>query len=411
MVSATKHIFLVSTFLAVPALLAGGPTQAQAEDVVGHVPSYTRASAGTTGPGVSRLPLISESVFPLGGTTSVLRAPRGTPGAASAPSGGPGNGKVSEEVGPSAFGTENWPFTHARVANTNIGFGSPLERVPVTGFPFRATGKLVMSKGSSTYVCSASLIKKGLVVTAAHCVFDYGKKQAGWLTNIRFYPANVSNTFSATQPYGEFTARKIYIPDVYYKGTDTCESGAVGVVCNNDIAVIVLNTQNGKYAGNIVGWYSYGWNGYSYVTSSQFGNQHVADITQLGYPVAWDSGYQMERNNSFGKRVLGTGTNGKQLINTQLGSAMTGGSSGGPWVVNFGTKASVTGTATAGSAPTRLVVVGVTSWGYTSTGPKVQGASYFGQNNEFPNGNYGGRGAGNIGALVNTACSAFPAYC
>jgi hypothetical protein len=147
------------------------------------------------------------------------------------------------------------------------------------------------------------------------------------------------------------------------------------------------------------------------VTSGQFGNQHVADITQLGYPVAWDSGYQMQRNNSFGKRVLGTGTNGKQLLNTQLGSAMTGGSSGGPWMVNFGTNAAITGTATAGSAAARLVVVGTTSWGYVSTAPKVQGASYFGQNNEFPNANYGGRGAGNIGALVNTACTAFPAYC
>lgn len=408
----TKRAVLLSAcMLAASGLLGWGPADAQVNGVTSHSPIRTTASAATPGPGVSRLPLISESVFPLGGTTSVQRGPHGAPGAASAASRGPGNGKASEEVGPSAFGTEKWPFTHARVANTNIGFGSPLERVPVTGYPFRATGKLVMSKGSSTYVCSASLIKKGLLVTAAHCVFDYGKKKSGWLTNIRFYPANVSNTFSVAQPYGEFTARKIYIPTVYYNGTDTCQSGAVGVVCNNDIALIVLNTQKGKYAGNIVGWYTYGWNGYSYVTSSQFGNQHVADITQLGYPVAWDSGYQMQRNNSFGKRVLGTGTNGKQLINTQLGSAMTGGSSGGPWIVNFGTKASVTGTASAGSAPARLVVVGVTSWGYVSTGPKVQGASYFGQNNEFPNANYGGRGAGNIGSLVNTACTAFPAYC
>jgi hypothetical protein len=186
------------------------------------------------------------------------------------------------------------------------------------------------------------------------------------------------------------------------------------VVCNNDLAVVVLNTRGrpAQYAGNVVGWYTYGWNGYSYVTSNQFGNQHVSDITQLGYPVGWDSGYQMQRNNSFGKRVLGTGTNGKQLLNTQLGSAMTGGSSGGPWMTNFGTNAAVTGSpASPGSRAVRLVVVGTTSWGYTSGAPKVQGASYFGQNNEFPLADYGGRGAGNIGALVNAACTAFPAYC
>src|SRR5690606_7179908 len=148
-----------------------------------------------------------------------------------------------------------------------------------------------------------------------------------------------------------------------------------------------------------------------YVTSPLFGRKHVADITQLGYPVAWDNGYQMQRGNSFGMRVTGTGTNGKTLLNTQLGSAMTGGSSGGPWLVNFGTNPSITGGATTGTSPVRLVVVGTTSGGYVSTGPKVQGASYFGQNAEFPNADYGGHGAGNIGSLVNTACTAFPAYC
>ena len=406
--------------LAAAVLLAGsslaGLDQAKAQGVVGHSPAQTARAAPGTGPGLSRLPLISESVFPLGGTTATLRGREGTSGAGprgSSGAGGPGKSaqEEDEDIAPTAFGTFNWPYTHARVANTNIGFGSPLERVPVTGYPFRATGKLLMTFGSSTFVCSASLIKKGVLVTAAHCVFDYGKRKDGWATNVRFYPANVSNPSTTAQPYGVFTARRIYIPTVYFNGTDTCQAGAVGIVCNNDIAVIVLNARRGQYAGNIVGWYTYGWNGYSYVTSDQFGNQHVADITQLGYPVAWDNGYQMQRNNSFGKRVLGTGTNGKQLLNTQLGSAMTGGSSGGPWMVNFGTNAAITGTATAGSHPARLVVVGATSWGYVSTGPKVQGASYFGQNNEFPNADYGGRGAGNIGALVNTACTAFPAYC
>jgi hypothetical protein len=389
----------------------GGLSTAQAQ-VSSHTPAVSGAAGGGSGPGLSRLPLISESVFPVGGTASAAAAPAGEPGAGPRASSGAGAGPASEdEVAPSAFGTFNWPYTHARVANTNIGFGAPLERVPVTGYPFRAAGKLLMTFGTSLFVCSASLIKKGLLVTAAHCVHNYGQGRTGFATNVRFYPANVSNPTTTAQPYGVFTARRIFIPTVYQNGTDTCQAGAVGVVCNNDLAVVVLNTRGGQYAGNIVGWYTYGWNGYSYVTSNQFGNQHVADITQLGYPVAWDNGYQMQRGNSFGKRVLGTGTNGKQLLNTQLGSAMTGGSSGGPWIVNFGTNPTITGTATAGSAAARLVVVGTTSWGYTSTSPKVQGASYFGQNAEFPLANYGGRGAGNIGALVNAACTAFPAYC
>lgn len=405
-----KRILLAGSVV----LVGWSPTglhQALAQDVVGHA-ARTSTAPATSGPGLSRLPLISESVFPVGGTASALAAPAGAPGAGPAGSRGPGAAdSADEEVAPSAFGTFNWPFSHARVANTNLGFVNALERVPVTGYPFRPTGKLLMTFGTSLFVCSASLIKRGIVVTAAHCVFNYGQQADGWATNVRFYPANVSNPTTTAQPYGVFNARRIYIPTVYYNGTDTCQAGAVGIVCNNDIAVIVLQTRRDQHAGNIVGWYTYGWNGFSYVTSNQFGNQHVADITQLGYPLAWDNGFQMQRNNSFGKRVLGTGTNGKQLLNTQLGSAMTGGSSGGPWIVNFGTNATITGGASAGLHSARLVVVGTTSWGYVSLDPKVQGASYFGQNNEFPLADYGGRGAGNIGALVNTACTAFPAWC
>jgi hypothetical protein len=39
------------------------------------------------------------------------------------------------------------------------------------------------------------------------------------------------------------------------------------------------------------------------------------------------------------------------------------------------------------------------------------GSSWFGQNAEYPLADYGGHGAGNIGALVNAACSQYPAAC
>ena len=75
---------------------------------------------------------------------------------------------------------------------------------------------------------------------------------------------------------------------------------------------------------------------------------------------------------------------------------MCGGSSGGPWLINFGVRPSLTGT-TAGTAPDENVVVGVTSWGFVSNTPKEQGASPF--------------LSGNIVPLVNSACSAVPAAC
>ncbi|MBU6185152.1 MAG: hypothetical protein KGQ16_01720 [Cyanobacteria bacterium REEB444] len=195
------------------------------------------------------------------------------------------------------------------------------------------------------------------------------------------------------------------MPTVYWNGTDTCSTR--GVVCNNDIALVALGNQNNStnnslQAGNLVGgWYSYGWNNYNFFTpdpsfQSVFSNKLFAAITQLGYPASHDSGLKIQINNAYGGYALSG-----NLKNTWLGSAMTGGSSGGPWLVNLGIDASG---ANYGLDAIRNVVVGVTSWGYVDAGIKLQGASSFAQNVQFPNANYGTRGAGNIGALVNAAC-------
>ncbi|GBF91320.1 hypothetical protein Rsub_03640 [Raphidocelis subcapitata] len=83
---------------------------------------------------------------------------------------------------------------------------------------------------------------------------------------------------------------------------------------------------------------------------------------------------------------------------------MTGGSSGGPWILNLGVSAKPDAGLTYGKVTTRNAVVGVTSWGYTDNGIKIQGASMFATNDEFPNAKYGIRGGGNIGAFVDYAC-------
>ena len=58
--------------------------------------------------------------------------------------------------------------------------------------------------------------------------------------------------------------------------------------------------------------------------------------------------------------------------NVEYGSDARGGSSGGPWVQNFSTRAVGGGT---GFNTGLNRVVGVTSYGYVSEEPKVQGAS------------------------------------
>ena len=397
--------------------LAAGAANAQAGAASYQIKEsdITSASNLPSGEGRSRLPLIDTDQFPVGGRK-----------AAPAPSGDEGASKESNEdeadddgaVGPSAFGThpDKWPYTTSRVAVQATGKSqNTAAKTPVTARPYRLTGKLWArfdaASGSAPgwYVCTASLIKKNVLVTAAHCIHNYGKKQAGFAKEVRWYPANISNSFpgsGAAQPYGEFIATKLAIPVQYRNGTDTCEAGAVGIVCNNDIAVVVLKPRGGKTAKQILGGtYGYGWNGYSFLQSPTFGKATVAAVTQLGYPVAFDGGYQMQRTDSFGKYIEGRGTNSKVLKNTQLGSAQTGGSSGGPWLVNFGTKPKIDADeANIGSKASLNTIIGVTSWGYTNPGVNVQGASWFGKNAEYP-GTYGNYGHGNIGFLVKDICT------
>lgn len=273
-----------------------------------------------------------------------------------------------DQVSPQEFGTSNQVFTTNRV--DALGDNTQYH------YPYAPAGKLFFNIGSATYVCSASLIKPGIVVTAGHCVANFGHNQ--FYSNWTFVPA-YSNSAA---PYGVWRAASATILTAYYNGTDPCTVS--GVVCQDDVAVLTLASQSSTYPGAHTGWYGYGWNGYGFNPSSQ------ALIDQLGYPVALDGGGLMERNDSQGYKSSSFSNN------TIIGSLMTGGSSGGPWDVNLGMPPSLSGTSF-GSGAARNTVVGVTSWGYTDTTVKQQGASSF--------------TSGNIVPLVNAVCSQTPGAC
>ena len=165
-------------------------------------------------------------------------------------------------------------------------------------------------------------------------------------------------------------------------------------------------------AGDALGThFRYGWNGYGFTTPSLadqpvFGDVPSVAITQLGYPGWADRGRTMQISNSPAHRFFTNATTTGAVLKQMLrGTAMTGGSSGGPWMVNFGIDAAGV---RYGAFADRNVVVGVTSWGWSDPQVKAQGVSYFGENAEFPGGAYGanetagfpGYGAGNIGHLV-----------
>ncbi len=271
-------------------------------------------------------------------------------------------------VSPQEWGTSNLPFSTARAD----GYTGATNKT----YPYRASGKLFFNEGSSTFVCTASLIGKGLVVTAAHCVSDFGKNT--FHTNYRFVPGYKNGV----APYGNWTVKAVYVLAAYANGTDSCAQS--GVICKDDVAVMALNSQAGKFPGTSTGFYSYGWDGYGFTSNN------LTHVTQIGYPGCLDNGEVMERNDSQGS-VSAANAN-----NTLIGSLMCAGSSGGPWLVNFGRRPNLTGT-TSGSDPQVNTVVGTTSWGSNSTAVKSQGAAPFLSTN--------------IKSLVSGACAANPGTC
>jgi V8-like Glu-specific endopeptidase len=315
-----------------------------------------------------------ENPLPSDSTQALIRALQ-TP-AAPGPSGGsPGAkgtgimtpvflGTPAHEPGvvPDDWGTSSHPFTTSRAdlygLNTN------------TAYPYSAVGRLYFNVPGGSEWCSASLIKPGVVVTAAHCIANYGKQQ--FYSNWTFTPG-YSN---GNAPFGVWKAQSAIVLTVYYNGTDNCAQ--YGVICPDDVGLVVENGLPGNATG-FLGWY---YNG-------GFTPNGLGQITQLGYSAGLDNLAYMERTDSYSY------TNGSLSNNHIIGTNMNNGSSGGPWIENFGMTPVLTGE-TNGSFPYRNVVVGVTSWGYLNLAVKEAGASPF---------------TGNIVGLVSTVCAIFPGNC
>jgi len=168
-----------------------------------------------------------------------------------------------------------------------------------------AHGKVFFSSGSTNFVCSGTALTSGnesVVWTAGHCV---NEGPGAFYTNWAFVPAYRDGA----RPFGTWTARTLLTTAAWGQGGDF----------SHDEGAAVVNTNGGQTLTDTVGSRGIGFN--------QPAQQHYL---AHGYPAAppFTGGRMYICESDLGTRDMSANP-----PTMGIGCDMTGGSSGGGWVV------------------------------------------------------------------------------
>ncbi len=179
------------------------------------------------------------------------------------------------------------------------------KKVPDAGkAPFRTHGKVFLHLPSGNYFCSGTVVRarnKRLVVTAGHCVFGDGTFADNWM----FVPGKEGSS----EPFGSWTARRLAAPAAWQSSEDL----------RYDVGMATMRNRNGKRLQNVVG-----------ARGIAFDKRRNLHFDAFGYPARppFDGG-QLWRCSSGS-----TGADsGPSPAPTGIRCDMTGGSSGGGWII------------------------------------------------------------------------------
>jgi len=213
-----------------------------------------------------------------------------------------------------AYGDLIQPLHGTKPTNPKDGPYGPFQRwseaAPITAFPKSTMGKLFFTLNNANYVCSATVIGRSTVVTAGHCNSD-GK---GHMATNRLFCPSYQDAASAAR--GCWAVTTSVVSSRWHTLGDP----------DYDYACLVTNTTGTVVAnkiGNVTGWMGRAWN----FAPSQ------AERT-FGYPA------EAPFN---GKRLMTTASTewytqdfvaGGQ-VSKIIGSDLTGGCSGGSWVLGW----------------------------------------------------------------------------
>lgn len=250
-----------------------------------------------------------------------------------------GTSSASDVQTPSSYGTDGCHFSSSRLNPRTID----------ARYPYRAVGKLFFTKpGFGDFECSGAVMRPRVVVTAGHCVHSGNGSISGWFTNFLFCPAYRGGPSSR---FGCWAYSGVLVNDTWYDGGGTFPNAA-----DYALMTVVDRVIGGveRRIGDVTGYFGY--------QTLSLTTNHVH---MFGYPADFSGGERMHQVASG--RCYSGGSNTERY-----GSDMRGGSSGGPWVMDFGIPASGQ-TVTNPNGPN--VIVGVASYASVSTSPKYQGAS------------------------------------
>lgn len=185
-------------------------------------------------------------------------------------------------------------------------------------YPWSTVGKVFFTQNGRNYVASASSIGKKAIWTAGHVVHAGDNKTTGWSTNMIFVPAYRDGN----APFGKWSAVSLSTRTLWYQ-----KGNPDGLT--EDMGGAVLDTLNGKMISQVVGWLGFAWN------YPRF--QHW---DSLGYPAAapfnGERMHDCEASYAYNGTVSG-------IPPVAIGCDLTGGCSGGPWVIQFQTSNYVNG--------------------------------------------------------------------
>jgi V8-like Glu-specific endopeptidase len=197
--------------------------------------------------------------------------------------------------------------------------------VPYTTYPYCTIGKIFFkqfypkTQTVESFVASASSIGNNGIWTAGHCVHVGDGNPNHWSTYLVFVPAYRDGS----APLGQFTMRQPYCRTNWYL------HGNPGGFFE-DMAGVILNPLNGRKVSQVVGWLGFAWN---YPRNQVW--------TSLGYPS--ESPFNGQRMWQDTAPYANDGSVPGSPPTIGIGCSMTGGCSGGPWVLGLGSTNYVNG--------------------------------------------------------------------